>query len=173
MELRPAALRFVLEQGLPAVIEVGGGSMEPTIRRRAKVNVVALTPDAPLAPGDVVLIATPRDVLLLHRVLHVFEDSGQEFVVHQGDVPGSTFGVAARRDVLARMTAFADGTGAPAPTPERLDAVGSGAISLATACCRPRARRGPPPARGLGVGDVPAVRACARAFRRLARLVDR
>jgi hypothetical protein len=170
MELRPAALRFVLEQGLPATIEVGGSSMEPTIHRRDKVRVVALAPDAALAPGDVVLVATAADVLLLHRVMHVFEEGGAPFVVHQGDAAGSTFGVAARHDVLARMAGFGDVAHARAETPtvERLDAAARARFERRRAVCRGHVT-GRAFARALGVANAPLVRVCARALRRLAR----
>src|SRR4051794_40474323 len=107
MQLRADALRFVLAQGLPAVIEVSGPSMEPTISKGAQVNVAALAPSDGVEVGDVVLIATGADVLLLHRVMAVFEERGARFAVHQGDAPASTFAIAARGDVLARMTSFA------------------------------------------------------------------
>jgi len=168
MELRPAALRFVLEQGLPALVEVGGTSMEPTVHRHDKVNVVALAPAAPLAPGDVVLVATTRDVLLLHRLMHVFDEGGETFVVHQGDAAGSTFGVAARRDVLARMASFA--SGAPAPTPEHLETAARSRFERRRATCRGLVA-GRHLARQLGVADAPLVRACARTLRRLARAI--
>ena len=115
MQLRADALRFVLAQGLPAVIEVTGGSMAPTIAKGTKVHVAGLGEGAALAPGDVVLLATSTDVLLLHRVMVAFEERGARFVVHQGDALSSTFGIAARGDVLARMTSFAAEGGAPAP----------------------------------------------------------
>jgi hypothetical protein len=105
MELRPAAMRFVLEQGLPAVIEVAGRSMEPSIEMGAKVDVAPLAPEAPIEAGDVVLIATAR-----------------RFVVHQGDADDSTFGTCAREDVLGRMTGFAGDPARMVPTPERLEA---------------------------------------------------
>src|SRR3954468_24984276 len=100
MQLGGDALRFVLAQGLPAVIDVTGRSMEPTIALGAKVNVVGLGQGAALGVGDVVLIATSvSEVRLLHRVLAVFEDGGGG-LIHQGDARGSTFGICARGDVI-------------------------------------------------------------------------
>jgi hypothetical protein len=173
VELRPAALRFTLEQGLPAVIEVAGRSMEPTLELGAKVDVAPLPLDAPLEVGDIVLIATTaEDVLLLHRVMHVFDEGEHRFVVHQGDAVESVFSTCARAEVLARMTGFAGGVGRPLPTPERLDAAARGRFQRRRAACAAYARaRGL--ARRLGVGEIAIVRRCAAAFRKLARALGR
>jgi hypothetical protein len=167
MSLGAAALRFVLGQGLPALIEVSGRSMEPTIALGRKVHVVALAPEAPLDAGDIVLVATSGDVVLLHRVMTTFDERGARFVVHQGDAPASTFAIAARADVLGRMSSFAD-DGAPPPTPPRLAAReharflrrsrASGAFVAARRL-----------ARAAGLADGPVVRLAARAYRDLAR----
>jgi hypothetical protein len=158
MELRADALRFVLAQGLPAVIEVSGRSMEPTIAKGAKVDVAALAEAEPLAVGDVVLVATAGEVLLLHRVMAAFDEAGARFVVHQGDASASTFAVAARRDVLARLAARVD----PAePTlVRRRVLVVDGFLA---------ARRF---ARAFGLADGAFVRRCARVYRRLARALS-
>jgi hypothetical protein len=169
MPLGADALRFVLAQGVPAVIEVAGRSMEPTIALGAKVDVTALTDGDALAPGDVVLVATGGDGLVLHRVMATFEEGGEPLVVHQGDARPSTFAIAARRDVLARVTGFAGDAG-PAPTPERL------APDARTLYRRRRAavdgflaaRR---LARALRLADGRVVRRCARIYRRLVRVV--
>ncbi|HVZ74590.1 MAG TPA: S24/S26 family peptidase, partial [Polyangia bacterium] len=121
MQLRPEALRFVLAQGLPATIEVVGTSMEPTITKGAKVSVGAWLPGSERA-GDVVLLATVGDGLLLHRVMQLFHEGADTFVVHQGDAPSSQPAVVARAAVLGRMLAFAPPDGRAAPTPDRLDA---------------------------------------------------
>jgi hypothetical protein len=121
MPLGADALRFVLAQGVPAVIEVAGRSMEPTIALGAKVEVAALAEGDAVALGDVVLVATGGDGLVLHRVMAAFDEDGEPLVVHQGDARPSTFAIASRRDVLARVTGLAGDAG-PAPTPERLSA---------------------------------------------------
>jgi hypothetical protein len=159
MELRADALRFVLAQGLPAVIEVSGRSMEPTIALGAKVDVAALGEADPVDVGDVVLVATSGDVLLLHRVMAAFEERGERFVVHQGDARASTFAVAARRDVLARVSGGA-----------------RGAPSLEARALFDRRRRAVDGflvarrlARALGLADGALVRRCAHVYRRIAR----
>jgi hypothetical protein len=165
MQLGGDALRFVLAQGLPAVIDVTGRSMEPTIALHARVNVVGLAEAETPAIGDIVLLATADpDIRLLHRVLVVFQDQGERFVLHQGDAPGSTFGICARRDVLARMT--------PAPTPEQLDAAARARFLRRRAAAEAyvRVRR---LARALGLSDSALVRRCGHAFRRLARALAR
>jgi hypothetical protein len=169
MELRADALRFVLAQGLPAVIEVSGRSMEPTIQLGAKVDVAGLAEADALAPGEVVLVATGGDGLVLHRVMAAFEEGGERLVVHQGDAAASTFAIAARRDVLARVRALAHGAG-PAPTPDHL-------APRAHALYRRRrlvvegflaARR---LARALGLSDAAVVRRCGQIYRRVARAI--
>jgi hypothetical protein len=167
MQLRPEALRFVLGQGLPAVIEVVGRSMEPTIDKGAKVNVVGLVADAAVEVGEVVLLATTdADVLLLHRAMCVFHENGHQFVVHQGDAHASTFGVCARADVLARMTAFDDAR--PAPVLEELDAAAQARFRRRRIACEAFvvARL---LALTVGVAERGLVRRCARAYRALSR----
>ncbi|HEY2729279.1 MAG TPA: S24/S26 family peptidase [Polyangia bacterium] len=167
MQLASDALRFVLAQGLPAVIEVSGGSMEPTIARGEKVDVAALADRDPVHAGDVVLVATATGVLLLHRVMIKFDEDGACFVIHQGDAPASSFGVAARRDVLARMTGFA-GEPRALPKPERLDAAARARFRRRRLACQGflAARR---LVRALRLSDSALVRACAQAYRKLAR----
>src|SRR5262249_18356499 len=97
-------------------------------------------------------------------------------LVHQGDAPGSTFGICARNDVLGRMTGFADegdpSRARPAPTPDRLDDAARALFHrrrlAADAYVRARRR-----ARALGLEDLAVVRACAQAFRRVARRLMR
>jgi hypothetical protein len=170
MQLRPDALRFVLAQGLPATIEVVGASMEPTIAKGAKVRVVAW-PAGEERPGEIVLLATEGDeTLLLHRVMHVFDEAGRRYVIHQGDTASSLFAVVARDAVLGRMSVFAPPDGRPAPTPERLDAPARARFSRRRAACLAfvAARRA---ARLFGLAERPALRAWGRRLRSLASRV--
>jgi hypothetical protein len=164
MQLRPEALRFVLAQGLPATIEVVGASMTPTIAVGDKVSVVAW-PRGGERAGEIVLVETAGEQLLLHRVMHVFAERGATFVAHQGDA-GGELAIVAREAVLGRLSAFADGR--PAPTPERLDAVARSlyARRRVAAVALVAARRA---ARLLGVGESPAARTWGRRLRALAR----
>ena len=179
MQLRPEALRFVLAQGLPTVIDVAGGSMAPTIEMGAKVNVVGLPEAAAVDVGDIIHVATPdAAVLLLHRAMCVFEERGQRFVIHQGDAPGSTFGTCRRADVLARMTSFVGGDEArvdggvarSAPTIERLDVGAQARFRRRRFACEAYvvARLF---ALTLGVADRGLVRRCAHGYRALCRAV--
>ena len=167
MQLAPDALRFALAQGLPAVIEVSGGSMEPTIARGEKVDVAALADSEPVDAGEVVLVATAAGVLLLHRAMSAFEEGGARFVIHQGDAPASSFGVAARGDVLARMTGFA-GELRALPTAERLDAAARARFRRRRLACQGfvAARR---LVHALRLSDSALVRTCAQVYRKLAR----
>jgi len=96
-------------------------------------------------------------------------EDGEPLVVHQGDAPASTFALAARRDILARMTGFAGAPAAP-PLPGRLDA------AARTLFLRRRravggflaARR---LVRALRVSDGELVRRCALIYRKIARAV--
>jgi hypothetical protein len=169
MELRPAALRFVLEQGLSAVIVVSGRSMEPTIELGARVDVAPLPAGAAPLVGEIVLVATgDPDVLVLHRVMHV-SPSG-DAVMHQGDAAGAAFATCARRDVLARMTGFTGDAARPLPLPERLPLAARAQFHRRrVACVTFATARGL--ARALSVEDHALVRRCGVALRRLARRI--
>ena len=169
MELRPAALRFVLEQGLSAVIAVSGRSMEPTIPLGARVDVAPLPAGAAPAVGEIVLVATgAADVLVLHRVMHVSKDG--DLVIHQGDAAGAAFATCARRDVLARMTGFADDATRVLPLPEKLSATARAQFRRRHLTCVAFARARAV-ARSLSVEDHALVRRCGMALRRIARRI--
>jgi hypothetical protein len=163
MQLRPEAIRFTLGQGLPAVIEVAGGSMSPSLVVGDKVRVEPLAPDGPLVPGDVVLIA-PEDgsALLIHRVMHAFVEDGRPMIVHQGDAPSSTFGICARDAVIGRaVTLVADPPrGLPAPSHARFQA----RRRACRAYCGARLLL-----RVMGLAERPLTRRLARLYRALAR----
>jgi hypothetical protein len=166
VQLHADALRFVLAQGLPAVIEVSGTSMQPTIARGAKVDVAALAEREPLAPGDVALVATRDGGLVLHRVMAAFEEDGVGHVVHQGDARASTFAIAARRDVLARVAGTAGAAASPSRlAPEARSLFHRRRIAVAGFLAARRL------ARALGVSHGNVVRGCARIYRRIARSV--
>jgi hypothetical protein len=171
MQLRPEALRFVLAQGLPATIEVVGASMEPTIARGAKIMVVAW-PQGGERVGEIVLLATEGTggVLLLHRVMHLFEEAGHAYVVHQGDAPGSEFAIVPREAVLGRMRSFAAPDARLSPTPERLDDAARARFGRRRAACLVlvAARR---TMRVFGLAERPFARALGQRFRALARRV--
>jgi hypothetical protein len=122
MRASAAALRFVLEQGVPAAIEVAGASMEPTIAKGAKVRVAACASGDDPRVGEIVLLATEDDgVVLLHRLMGLFDDAGRPSVLHIGDAPDSLFGVVPRTAVLGRMVGFEPPDERPVPTIDRLE----------------------------------------------------
>jgi hypothetical protein len=171
MELRPEALRFVLEQGLSATIVVGGRSMEPTIALGTRVDVAPLPIDGPLAAGEIVLIATGvADVLLLHRVMHV--SRGGRRIVHQGDVAGAAFATCPRADVLARMTGFTDDATRPLPTPDHLPAATRAQHHRRRVACAVFAGARDV-AGALSLDDNALIRRGGLAFRKLARRLAR
>jgi hypothetical protein len=111
---------MVLAHGLPVVIEVVAESMAPSIERGAKVKVAPL--DGDLHPGDIVLVLTEdARELLLHRIVYLFAEGEERFVVHQGDAPGSLFATCPREAVIGRAIAFPQTPSRPLPTLELLD----------------------------------------------------
>lgn len=177
MRLPPDALRWVMGQGVPTAVDVRGGSMTPALRPGDRVRV------APLARageekaeevrlGDIVLVISEdeRD-LLLHRVVHLFDEGGRRFVVHQGDATRSTFAVCPRELVLGKAVGFEGESRRTWPSVEALDA-------RAGRLFRRRARAAAlfcgvrSVARAWGVGEGPIARRLARAYRSLARALS-
>lgn len=110
---------MVLAHGLPVVIEVTAESMTPSLHRGAKVKVEPV--DGDLHAGDIVLIATGEGHdLLLHRVMHLFSEGGERFVIHQGDAPLSTFATCSREAVIGRVTGLSPQRAQLVPTLENL-----------------------------------------------------
>jgi hypothetical protein len=103
-----SALRWVLEAGMAAEVEVTGGSMEPTLPRGSRVKVSSVDAQTELQVGDVVVIVSgePGD-LIVHRLMHAFVDDGASVVVHQGDARGAAFGVVPRESVIALVSGVA------------------------------------------------------------------
>lgn len=105
MNLHPQAVRLVLDQGHPVAVDVVGGSMTPTIELGTRVRVEPIAGD--LHPGDIVLILSSNEAeLVLHRVIRLFAEGGQHFVIHQGDAQTSGFGTCLREAVLGRAVGF-------------------------------------------------------------------
>jgi signal peptidase I len=101
MNLHPQAVRMVLDHGRPVAVDVGGGSMTPTIEQGTRVTVEPVAGD--LHPGDIVLILSSNEAeLVLHRVIRLFAEGGQHFVIHQGDAPSAAFDTCLREAVLGR-----------------------------------------------------------------------
>jgi signal peptidase I len=98
-------LRWVLAQGVPAEIQVIGGSMEPTLPRGTRVAVSAVDAQTELRVGDIVVIAgEAQNELVTHRVMHLFVERGTRLVIHQRDAAGAGFGVVPREHVVAVVT---------------------------------------------------------------------
>jgi len=116
VNLDPQAVKLVLDNGHPVVVEVAGESMSPTLARGTKVTIEPVAED--VHAGDIVLIATSdQDELVLHRVMHVFGEAGRRYVIHQGDAPGSDFATCPREAVVGRAA------GIELPAPRVLDPV--------------------------------------------------
>jgi hypothetical protein len=77
--------------------------MEPTLTQGTKVRLQRLDTDWPLGPGELVVLSTGDEGLLVHRVIHLFSDGSARFVIHQGDAPSSRLGVCRREEVLAKV----------------------------------------------------------------------
>ncbi len=120
MNLHPQAVRLVLDQGLPVAVDVVTGSMTPTIEPGTRVTIEPIAED--LHPGDIVLILSSNEAeLVLHRVIRLFAEGGQHFVIHQGDAQSSAFGSCLREAVLGRAVGFPLTPARALPTLEVLD----------------------------------------------------
>jgi len=75
------------------IVEVGGASMEPSLRRSWRVRIA---PAEVVSSGDVILFRG-RSELVLHRVVEAFDDN----LVHRGDAGGG-MGLIRRTQVLGR-----------------------------------------------------------------------
>jgi Peptidase S24-like len=122
MNLHPQAVKLVLDRGLPVSVDVVGRSMTPTIGQGARVRVEPIVEDP--HPGDIILIlSSNEDSLVLHRVVRLFAEGGQHFVIHQGDAPSATFATCLREAVIGRAVGFPLTPARPLPTLEVLDPV--------------------------------------------------
>ena len=120
VNLHPQAVRLVLAQGLPVAVDVASGSMTPTIEQGTRVSIEPLAED--LHAGDIVLILNSNETeLVLHRVIRLFAEGDQNFVIHQGDAQSSTFGTCLREAVLGRAVGFPLTPARALPTLEVLD----------------------------------------------------
>lgn len=120
MNLRPQAVKLILDNGHQVVVEVAGESMTPTIGRGTKLRIDPVAED--LHPGDIVLILTANeDELVLHRVIHLFAEGGQRYVIHQGDALRADFATCLREAVVGRAVGFPQEPARLLPTLEVLD----------------------------------------------------
>jgi hypothetical protein len=162
---------MVLAHGLPVVIEVSAESMTPSLERGAKLRVQPVEDE--LHPGDIVLIATGQaHELLLHRVMYLFSEGGERFVIHQGDAPSSTFATCPREAVIGRAIGFSPPRRQPLPTLENLPPEGRARFERRRRACAffSLGRR---LMSSLRLGDRKLARRIGRAFRSLARTMSR
>ncbi len=171
MILRPQAIRMVLAHGLPVVFEVTGESMAPPIERGNKLRVEPVFGD--LQVGDVVVIALGEGHdLTLHRVMHLFSDGGQRFVIHQGDAPTSAFATCARERVIGRATGFVSPRLQRLPTLANLTPEARARFDRRRRACA-LFSLGRRMMSALRIGDRKLTRRLGRAFRMLARTMAR
>ena len=173
MILRPQAIRMVLAHGLPVVFEVTGESMAPPIERGHKLRVEPVFGD--LQVGEIVVIALgegQRDDLTLHRVMHLFSDGGQRFVIHQGDAPTSAFATCARERVIGRATGFVSPRLQRLPTLANLTPEARARFARRRRACA-LFSLGRRMMSSLRLGDRKLTRRLGRAFRMLARTMAR
>jgi hypothetical protein len=177
MRLRPGELEFVLGQGLPAVVEVRGASMTPTLAVGDRLNVQPTPATAgardDVAVGDIVLVITAdAGELLTHRVMHLFSDHGRRFVIHQGDMAGATFAICPRESVIGKAVGFEAEPARPLPTLARLSPADRARFRRRAAAavwyCRARGA-----ARALHLRDSKLTRAAARLYRKLTAALGR
>jgi len=120
VNLHPQAVRLVLDQGHPVAVDVIGGSMTPTIEPGTRVRIEPIAED--LHPGDIVLILNSNEAeLVLHRVIRLFAEGGQRYVIHQGDALRADFSTCPREAVVGRAVGFPLAPARLLPTLEVLD----------------------------------------------------
>ena len=171
MILRPQAIRMVLAHGLPVVFEVTGESMAPPIERGHKLRVEPVFGD--LQVGEIVVIALGEGYdLALHRVMHLFSDGGQRFVIHQGDAPTSAFATCARERVIGRATGFVSPRLQRLPTLTNLTPEARARFARRRRACA-LFSLGRRMMSSLRLGDRKLTRRLGRAFRMLARTMAR
>jgi hypothetical protein len=120
VNLHPQAVRLLLNQGHQVAVDVVSGSMAPTIEVGTRVTVEPIAAD--LHPGDIVLIlSSDAAELVLHRVIRLFAEGGQHFIIHQGDAQSSAFSACLREAVLGRAVGFPLAPTRPLPTLDVLD----------------------------------------------------
>ncbi len=78
-------------------VRVEGSSMEPTICRGQ--TVLAKNTEKPPRKGDVVLIKTQDERLVVHRVASTFHIGARFYLVHKGD-NSSEWGLASSQDIV-------------------------------------------------------------------------
>lgn len=161
MSLPPDRIGWPIAAGVPAVIEVRGHSMAPSIEEGARLRVEPVMGE--LRPGDLVLIAG-RDLPALHRVVHCHREHGRCYLAHQGDAPATAFGICTRESVIGRPTGFASDPSRALPTLDRLDATARRRFFRRRVACASfvGARR---LALSLGLRDRTWARRCGRFLR--------
>jgi hypothetical protein len=169
--LRPQAIRMVLAHGLPVVFQVTGESMTPPLERGSKLRVEPVFGD--LQVGDIVVIALGEGHdLALHRVMHLYSDGGQRFVVHQGDAPASAFAACGRERVIGRATGFVPPRLQRLPTLANLNPEARARFARRRRACA-LFSLGRRMMTSLRLGDRKLTRRLGRAFRMLARTMAR
>jgi hypothetical protein len=114
--LREQAVASLLSGPVPALVTVGGGSMEPSLMRGWTLRVVPI--DSAIEPGEIVLLDTGAN-LIVHRALHRFRAAGRDWLFHRGDGGGESAWIERRR-VLGRVTAVLSPAATPFPALDRL-----------------------------------------------------
>lgn len=162
---------MVLAHGLPVVFEVIGEGMTPPLERGAKLRIEPVLGD--LQVGDIVVVAVGEGHdLALQRVMHLFSDGGQRFVVHQGDAPAAPFAACARDRVIGRATGYAPRRAEQLPTLDNLPPEARARFDRRRRACA-LFSLGRRMMSSLKLGDRKLTRRLGRAFRMLARTMAR
>lgn len=81
-------LRSELEKGYPVITFTTGISMEPLLHDKHKENathVLVVPVNAPLSVGDMPLVQLTDDKYMIHRIIHIEEEGGQQVYITRGD----------------------------------------------------------------------------------------
>jgi len=92
----------LLRDGVSVRFAVRGGSMAPIILHR-EIVIVAPVADRPLETGDIVLVASGSEGLMVHRIIAIRGDGHGTRIITKGDATQIPDQPVSRADVLGRV----------------------------------------------------------------------
>jgi len=93
-----------------------GGSMAPGIRHGEVVIVTPIGDDA-IEPGEIVLVASKAEGLMIHRVVEVQGEGPGGRIVTKGDASQIADKPACRDEILGKVTRIKGAAGRPQQVP--------------------------------------------------------
>jgi signal peptidase I len=122
MEVCPRDFQLLLEQlldrGVYARFTARGGSMAPVILHDEIVTVAPIGA-GPIRPGEIVLVASRTEGLLIHRVVEVTGEGPAMRFITKGDAARVADRPVGREEILGRVTRVEKiGAASSRPAPE-------------------------------------------------------